>query len=38
VKWFLQMAAVGAPLYFLVLAALSLKNLFAGSRPIPLRE
>jgi phosphatidylglycerophosphate synthase len=31
VKWFLQMAAVGAPLYFLVLAALSLKNLSAGS-------
>jgi hypothetical protein len=37
-KWFLQMAAVGAPLYFLVLATLSLKNLSAGSRPfIPQR-
>jgi phosphatidylglycerophosphate synthase len=38
VKWFLQLAAVGAPLYFLVLAALSLKNLSAGSRQLPLRE
>ena len=34
VKWFLYMAAVGAPLYFLVLAALSLKNSSAGSHPI----
>ena len=33
-KWFLRLAAVGAPLYFLVLAALSLKNLSAGSHPI----
>ena len=33
VKWFLQMAAIGAPLYFLVLAGLSLKNLSAGSHP-----
>jgi phosphatidylglycerophosphate synthase len=32
-KWFLQMAAVGAPLYFLVLAGLSLKNLSAGKSP-----
>lgn len=33
VKWFLRLAAVGAPLYFLVLATLSLKNLSAGSHP-----
>jgi 1L-myo-inositol 1-phosphate cytidylyltransferase / CDP-L-myo-inositol myo-inositolphosphotransferase len=34
VKWFLGMGAVGAPLYFLVLAALSLKNSTAESHPI----
>ena len=34
VKWFLQMAAVGAPLYFLVLTTLSLKNSFAATDPI----
>ena len=34
VKWFLYMAAAGAPLYFLVLAALSLKNSSAGSHAI----
>jgi 1L-myo-inositol 1-phosphate cytidylyltransferase / CDP-L-myo-inositol myo-inositolphosphotransferase len=33
VRWFLQMAAVGAPLYFLVLAGLSLKNSSVGSHP-----
>jgi 1L-myo-inositol 1-phosphate cytidylyltransferase / CDP-L-myo-inositol myo-inositolphosphotransferase len=33
VKWFLRLAAIGAPLYFLVLATLSLKNLPAGSHP-----
>jgi phosphatidylglycerophosphate synthase len=33
VKWFLQMAAVGAPLYFLVLTVLSLKNSFAETDP-----
>jgi hypothetical protein len=34
VKWFLGIGAVGAPLYFLVLAALSLKNSTAESHPI----
>jgi hypothetical protein len=34
VKWFLGMGAIGAPLYFLVLTALSLKNSSAGSHPI----
>ena len=33
-KWFLRLSAVGAPLYFLALAALSLKNSSAGSHPI----
>jgi 1L-myo-inositol 1-phosphate cytidylyltransferase / CDP-L-myo-inositol myo-inositolphosphotransferase len=34
VKWFLHMASIGAPMYFLVLASLSLKNLLAGRYPI----
>ncbi len=33
-KWFLRLGAIGAPLYFLVLAALSLKNSSAESHPI----
>jgi len=37
-KWFLHMAAVGAPLYFLVLAGLSLKNSFAGNHPTTARK
>jgi phosphatidylglycerophosphate synthase len=32
-KWFLRMGAVGAPLYFLALASLSLKNSSAAHRP-----
>ena len=38
VKWFLPMAAVGAPLYFLVLAGLSLKNSSAGNHPTTARK
>ena len=33
-NWFLWMSAVGAPLYFLVLAALSLKNSTAKCHPL----
>ena len=32
-KWFLHLGAIGAPLYFLVLSALSLKNSFPPTTP-----
>ena len=32
-KWFLRLGAIGAPLYFLVLSALSLKNSFPPTTP-----
>jgi phosphatidylglycerophosphate synthase len=38
VKWFLRLGAIGAPLYFLVLLALSLKNSIPSVIQLPARK